>query len=228
MSYKNATAEDHLMKFDACFVDVDGTLTVDKSAWEKAHMYFDVSEQSKCYYEMAMRKEISYEQWSRLDATLWAGKSYDELKKAIFPVKIVKDAREGINYLKQYFKQVILVSGGIDLLVDYVKEQVGADLAVSNTIGHTNGIIDGNVVVRVGDSKEDTLKQLAIEYNIDLQRSAAIGNDWNDTPMFKSVLHAVAFNSRTRDLTKVACKSVDSKSFIDAAKSLVSCLAVEH
>ena len=216
------------MKFDACFIDVDGTLTLDKSAWEKAHNYFDVSAKSKQYFEMAMRKEISYEEWARLDTALWAGRPYEELKKALFPVKIVGDAKEGITYLKQYFKHVILVSGGIDLLVDYVKEQVGADFAVSNTIGHSDGILDGTVTVRVGDSKEDTLRQLADEYNIDLQKSAAIGNDWNDTPMFEVVQHAVAFNSRTRDLDRVACKSVVSKSFIDAAELLVSCLDVSH
>jgi phosphoserine phosphatase len=208
-------------KKSAVFVDVDGTLINGGSAWERIHRYFNVSDQAKIYYNQARNKEINYETWAKLDTKLWYGKPYEDIYNAVHPVQLVNDAKEGVDLLKQHFDYVILVSGGIDVLVNQVSKDVGANFAISNRILQKNGKINGEVDIKVGDSKLDTIKILADQFNLDLNRCAAIGDDFNDIDMFKGVKHAIAYNSKTKDLDEVACLTVRSQSFLEPVQRLL-------
>lgn len=210
--------------YEAVFVDVDGTLTKGKSVWERIHNYFGVQEKSHEYYLMARRKEINYEAWATMDAELWKDRPYGDLYHAIFPVDLVKDAKEGILLLKKHFKRVYLVSGGIDILVEDVKVRVGADDSLANRILHHNGKIQGKVEIHVGDSKLDSIRYLANRDGFELSNTAAIGDDFNDVEMFQGVKHSIAYNSKTRDLDLVACAKVSSESFLDPVLRLIELL----
>ena len=105
--------------------------------------------------------EITYNEWARSDVNLWLGEKIDELNKALLPPKLIKGAKEGVHLLQSNGFKVILVSGGIHILVDHVKDLVNADEAYSVIIGHNDGLIDGSLDIQVGNSKADTLNMIA-------------------------------------------------------------------
>lgn len=210
------------VELDAVFLDVDGTLTRGLSCWQLAHRKFGVEAQSNRYYEMAMRKEIDYDTWAKLDVNLWRGKSIEELRDALLPPKLLAGVREGISQFKEHNVKVILVSGGIDIFVNAVKDAVGADLAFSNIVHHSGGLITGDIDVHVGTTKQPILEYVAREYGVELSRSGCVGDHYNDVDMFKSVAYPIAFNPKTREIKKLAKKIVIGNDFRLASNALLS------
>ncbi len=216
---------DLIVELDAVFLDVDGTLTKGPSCWQLAHRHFGVERQANRYYELAMRKEIDYDTWARLDVELWKGRSFDELCDALLPPKLLAGVKESIQMLKDRGIKVVLVSGGINVFVDAVKEEVGADLAYSNIIKQEGGIITGDIEVHVGTTKQPIVEQVAEEWGIDLSRSGCIGDHYNDLDMFRTVAHTVAFNPKTREIERVAKRVVRGNDFRLATKALLDLAA---
>ncbi len=210
------------MVLEAVFLDVDGTLTKGPSCWQLAHRQFGVEEQANRYYELAMRKEIDYDTWARLDVELWRGRSFDELCTALLPPRLMQGVKEGIARFKDHGIKVILVSGGINVFVEAVKEEVKADLAFSNIIHHEDGVITGKVDVHVGTTKQPIVEQVARELDIDLNRAGCIGDHYNDLDMFKSVGYPVAFNPKTKEIRRVAKRTVQGNDFRKAVDALFS------
>jgi HAD superfamily PSPase-like hydrolase len=209
------------------FIDVDGTLTTSLSAWELAHHHFakvdptiidKMNANTKLYYQ----GDITYNEWARLDVELWINSEYHELEQALLPPKLIPGAKEGISLLKDHGFMVVLVSGGIDILVDAVKKEVNADLSYSNRIGHKNGIIDGSLIIEVGDSKADTLEVFSQTYNYDVSDAYAIGDNTNDIDMFKRVKYSLAINTRIPEVIKIASHHIMTENFVDAVKIIIN------
>lgn len=209
------------------FIDVDGTLTKSLSAWELAHHHFakfdptiidKMNANTKLYYQ----GKITYNEWAKLDVGLWINSEYDELEKALLPPLLINGAKEGIKLLKDHGFTVVLVSGGIDILVDAVKIEVNADLAYSNRIGHKNGIIDGSLIIEVGDSKADTLKVFSQTYNYDLSDAYAIGDNTNDIDMFKEVKYSLAINTEIPEVINNASWHIMTDNFVEAVQIVIN------
>ena len=209
------------------FIDVDGTLTKSLSAWELAHHHFakvdptiidKMNANTKLYYQ----GKITYNEWAKLDVGLWIDSEYDELTKALLPPILIAGAKEGVKLLKDNGFTVVLVSGGIDILVDAVKTEVNADLAYSNRIGHDNGIIDGSLLIEVGDSKADTLDVFSHSYNYDVSQAYAIGDNTNDIDMFNEVKFSIAINTEIPEVINSASRHIITDNFVDAVKIVIN------
>lgn len=201
----------------AAFIDVDGTLTYDTSSWVKVHSHFDVVEEMEKHTAMFYNGDITYEEWAKLDVDLWKGQSYSALKEALLPPSLVKGAKEGISLLKEKGYDVILISGGINVLVDEVADLVGADEAFSNRIGHLNGKIDGSFDIMV-NSKSEIVNKLAQERNYDLLQSIAIGDNVNDLDMFELVGTSVACNTNKIEVIEKATYEINTSDFREVVK----------
>jgi phosphoserine phosphatase len=203
----------------AAFIDVDGTLTKDISSWEKAHNYFGKQDEAIL---RGMEKntaryyagEITYNEWAILDVELWKGRPFSELQKALLPPKMIKNAKKGVMQLKKEEYDIVLVSGGIDILVNDVADRVIADAAYSNTIHHSNGIIDGNVTIGVGE-KAPVVQEVANKFGYDLSQSLAIGDNVNDIDMFQTVGFSVAFNADKDQVKQSASYVSVNDNFLD-------------
>jgi phosphoserine phosphatase len=106
---------------------------------------------------------------------------------------LIEEVKEGINKLKNAGYLTFLISGGISIMVDEVKRLIDADFAYSNIIGEHDGLVDGTIEMVVGE-KSKLIKRLSKEYEIDLENSIAIGNDYNDIDMFEIVGKGYAIN----------------------------------
>lgn len=205
----------------AVFVDVDGTLTDDISAWEKVHHIFELKDEMNHHQELYYSGKISYAEWARLDVSLWKGKSYRLLQKSLKDPVLRKGAKEGVGMLKNAGFDVILISGGIDEMVKDVANTVGADLFLANSIGHDNGIINGEVNIIVGNSKDGLVTKVAKDRNYNLKTCGAIGDNVNDIEMFKTVGYSVAINTDKRVVIEAANEFVPTHDFSHAAESIL-------
>lgn len=205
----------------AVFIDVDGTLTDDVSGWERVHLRFDLEAEMNRNIDRFFSGEIDYDTWALEDVGMWKGKSYHEYQDALKNPKLQHGAVEGVKLLKNAGFDIILISGGLDEMVRHVASSVKADEFYSNTIGHTNGIIDGSVQIKVGNSKSEVVKQIALEKKYDLNYCGAIGDNFNDIDMFKLVAYSVAINTDKEEVIEAANEVVYSKNFADAAQIVV-------
>ena len=203
------------------FIDVDGTLTDDISAWEKVHHTFDLVDEMNINTERFFAGEIDYNTWAKEDVALWKGKSYHDFKRALMNPKLREGAIEGVELLKRAGFDVILVSGGIDEMVQQVASAVKADQYYANTIGHTNGILDGSVHINVGNSKSDIIQQIASENNYNLNHCGAIGDNTNDIGMFEIVAYSVAINTDKQEVIEAANDLVITENFAEAANKII-------
>lgn len=150
------------------FIDVDGTLTDDKSAWEKVHLRFDLEDEMNRNVKRFFAGEIDYNSWAAEDVGMWKGRSYHDYKDALKDPILQNGAIEGVHLLKEAGFEIILVSGGLDEMVRHVASSVKADKFYSNSVGHTNGVLDGSVTIKVGNSKSSLIKEIVSENNFDL------------------------------------------------------------
>lgn len=212
----------HMSTSKAVFIDVDGTLTDDTSGWEKVHLRFDLEDEMNRNIDRFFSGQIDYDEWALEDVSMWKGKSYREFQEALKDPILREGAIEGVNLLKKAGFDVILVSGGLDEMVKHVATSVSADQYYSNDIGHTNGVLNGTVTIKVGNSKSDVIKEIAKKYHYDLEKCGAIGDNVNDIGMFNLVAYAVAINAEKEEVISAADDVVYTQNFVDAAKKVIS------
>jgi phosphoserine phosphatase len=206
----------------AAFVDVDGTLTNGLSAWERVHHHFDVVEEMKKNTDLFYSGEINYDEWAQIDALLWKGKPYSELIKSLSDITLIDGAKHGIQTLKAKGYDVVLISGGIDVMAQKVADAVGADLAISNSLGHKDGLLDGTVTIKVSFSKAEVVNKIAVDRNYDLTKCIAIGDHTNDIEMFQQVGKSLAINSKNKSVDDAATYSIQTENFAEAMTFFLS------
>src|SRR5574337_1314019 len=106
------------------FFDVDGTLTAKQSIWSYLHEQIGKWEGAgEDNYAKFKRVEIDYRELCRLDAELFRGMRYSELKKIAYDVP----KYDGLNTVFSYFTErgytICLLSTGLKLITDYFTER---------------------------------------------------------------------------------------------------------
>ncbi len=194
------------MTYQAIFLDVDGTLTFSDPAWLQVHAEMDTIDQEKKYYDAFFRGEFDYHTWANLDASLWKGRSEAKFEASFKNIEagLRPGVKEAFSILKRHKILTLLVSSGILHFVKQVSSIIGADYAISNIIERENGYLTGGVTVNVSDDKSGVLTDLAKEYELDLQKCAAVGDGFNDRTMFAAVKTSLAIAPQDEDTKKAA------------------------
>lgn len=183
------------MKIKLVVFDVDGTLTQHSSIWWRLHEHFGTEELGKVYYDQYFAGQISYQEWADLDAGLWTGKSLTEVLAVVKDTKLVSGAAETVASLKSRGYEVAILSGGLDIMANYVAQEVGIDYVLTNRLLHVNGILTGDVDVLVGwGEKIQEIKQVIDHFGISLKETAFVGDGKNDLSVFSVVGLSIAFN----------------------------------
>jgi phosphoserine phosphatase len=96
-----------------------------------------------------------------------------------------------------------IVSAGLSILADRAKVDLNADLVISNELKVSNGILTGEVLVRVGpDNKEAVIEEAAWLLGADMQEIIVIGDNLSDLP--RSAGLKIAFKPVTIQARAVA------------------------
>ncbi len=136
------------------------------------------------------------------DVAQWA-KAFGHLflRKAV-PEKL----RTKILSLKADGCRIILLSGSLQVLVDQLKDRLGAEILIGNDLEDENGQLTGRKtgIFPYGRQKVDALFQRIDPQSVDWAGSWALADRISDAPVLELVGHPVAVNAdrRLRRLAK--------------------------
>ena len=204
-------------QFRLVTLDLDGTLTRERSIWEYIHKrlgkWYGFAED---YQNQFLAGKISYEEFCERDAQVWKGMKVEELLEIVKTVPFHPGANELTHYLRQKGLKLSLVSSGLSLLSDWVHQKYGFDYSVSNDLLHKNGLLTGGVKIQVYyDKKAEWVRKILNKFGVKPEEVIAIGDSKGDIDMFQMVGFSVVFNSSCFDLEKIANVCVPSQNLAD-------------
>ncbi len=161
-----------------------------------------------------------YEDWAEANAMVLKDVSVKMIEEKIFPPPYSKGVKKTLPLLTGRYKTMIL-SSGVDLVAERVREELGIDFAISNRLLRENGVFTGEAACDVPlEKKVDVLKVKIEGMGISLKDICAVGDNENDIPLLRSCGIGIAFEPRTENV-KNASKYIinDFKQILDILNS---------
>jgi HAD superfamily hydrolase (TIGR01490 family) len=208
----------------AAFFDIDGTITKTtillpliwyqraRLSWPRfvlfalsllvrAPYYLWVDRRSRARFNVVFYRR--YAGLNAEDVRAWHRRTFSEnLQRRIFPATL-----ELLRDHKQRGYLVVLITGGLDLVMQPLAEYLHADELIASHIaerdGVLTGVLDGPAVA--DEQKAVFVHEIVKRDGIDLSQSIAYGNSMGDARMMECVGHAVAVNPDGR-LGRLAVK----------------------
>ena len=178
--------------------DVDGTLTKAVSSWQFLHERLGTWDRGKQYAEQFFREVITYEDWARLDASLWRGLKLESVRQIVDSIPYTNGAQDVIATLRRNGFKVVLLSAGLSLVTERIEREIRLDGSSANELKVVNGLLTGEVKVNVSvDNKDTVLLSMLKKFNLGIDECAAVGDDETLIPLFEGVSLSIAFNPRS-------------------------------
>jgi phosphoserine phosphatase len=130
-------------------LDVDGTLKQAESPYQYLHARLGVAHLAARHRELALAGQISYGEWLRRDARLWAGQPVEKIRRLLAENPYLPGAPELLRDLKRAGVAVALVSAGFTLNTDPIMAEFGLDYALANELTAVDGVLDGGSINHV-------------------------------------------------------------------------------
>ncbi len=198
--------------------DVDGTLMRAVSSWQFFHERLGTWDKGKKYADQFFQGNINYEEWARLDASLWRGLKLERIKKIVGSIPYINGAQHVITTLKRKGFKVFLLSGGLTLITERIEREIGVDDSLANELKVANDFLTGEVKVNVSiDNKDTALLHMLKKFNIGIAECAAVGDDETMIPLFEEVGLSIAFNPRSwavEERADIVVKSEDLRDIL--------------
>lgn len=185
--------------------DVDGTLTKHKSVWWRLHEAFGTTKEGGVYFDQYFAGDISYQEWADLDAGLWKDKPVETVMSLVRETEIVSGATETVQALRDRRIRTAILSGGLDLMADYIASRVGIDYVLTNKLETNCGLLTGRVEVLVGwGEKIEEIKTINEHFAVPLEQTAFVGDGKNDISVFSVVGLSIAYNPEHDEVAEAA------------------------
>jgi HAD superfamily hydrolase (TIGR01490 family) len=200
----------------AAYCDVDGTLArttiVTPLIWFKkkyqsapGHWLWLASLAVRGPYWLVLDR-ISREASNRAIYSSYGGMAQERLNsdgaecyRACIKPRLFPAAREKVKSLQASGVKIVLVSGGLDILMHPLAEELGAEL-IAPSLAFVNGICTGSLTTPplAGVHKATAVREHAAKHGVDLAQSYALGDAMGDLPMLECVGNPVAVNADGR------------------------------
>jgi len=185
--------------------DVDGTLIKVRSSWQFLHEKLGTWDRGKKYAEQFFQGLITYEDWARLDASLWRDLPLERIQRIVDNIPYTEGAQDVIATLRRSGFKVILLSAGLSLVTDRIQREIGVDDSLANELIVERGLLTGEVKVKVSfHNKDEVLGYILQKFDATMRKCAAVGDDETLIPLFEKVGLGIAFNPRKETVEKHA------------------------
>jgi phosphoserine phosphatase len=187
-----------LQQFGLCVMDMDSTLISIECIDEIADM-MGIKPQISAITEAAMRGELDFASSLRKRVGLLKGLPESALQRVVDErLQFNPGAQAWINVCKNNNIKTMVVSGGFTFFAQYVKNTLGLDYAVSNTLEIVDGQLTGNIVGDIVDAqrKADELIKLRDQLGLQAHQTIAIGDGANDLVMMSVAGIGVAYHAK--------------------------------
>lgn len=180
-------------KLELAVFDLDGTLKAVRSPYGHVHRALGVHQQAARIVARYQRGELTHEEWGQQEIALWRGLRVDALDRIVRQIPYWPGAVDFVRRLKAGGVRVALVSAGFDLHVQLCAAELGADLALYNQLGVSNGRLTGEFSGGVdGHNKGDLVRQIQDRFQVGAAGTLAAGDTLYDIPMFREAEISVA------------------------------------
>jgi phosphoserine phosphatase len=147
----------------------------------------------------AMRGEIDYPESLRRRVQLLAGLQVAALEKVYQErLRLTPGAHELLTACKTHGVKLLLVSGGFTFFTERLKERLGFDYTISNTLELERNRLTGKVLGNIVDADAKAAKFLEVMKTLGIQKhqTVAIGDGANDLKMMAEAGLSIAFHAK--------------------------------
>ncbi len=187
-----------LPSFGLCVMDMDSTLIAIECIDEIADM-MGIKPQVADITEAAMRGELDFSASLRQRVALLKGLPVAALQRVIDErLRFNPGAHAWIEACQAHGIKTMVVSGGFTFFAEHVKNILGLDYAVANTLEIVDGKLTGNISGDIIDAqrKADELIKLRDQLGLTAQQTIAIGDGANDLTMMSVAEVGVAYHAK--------------------------------
>jgi len=183
----------------AVFFDLDGTLVryrgVDfESSWGALGVAAGLKAEWDALLAKYLDRPDSYPDWVRENAALLKGVPVGRVLPQLFPPPYAPGVPQALAELKRRGLILGIVSSGVALVADRVREELDLDFAVANELVVQEGRFTGEAVLRVGLwDKLETVEAEAARRGLSLAEVAFVGDHCNDVPVLEAVGCGIAY-----------------------------------
>ncbi|MGQ9514743.1 MAG: HAD-IB family phosphatase [Thermoproteota archaeon] len=176
--------------------DLDGTLTVESSSWQRLHRFFGTEkfgEEALREYELG---KISYEEFMRRGISAWPKEvTIDTINSILSSIELRQGAEEAIFHLRRRNMKVVVITSGLAALAKNVCDRLKIDRYMANDLEiDASGRLTGRGIVGVEPFKKDVaLQKIAKQFDISLEETIAVGDTKFDESLLRAARIGVAF-----------------------------------
>ncbi len=178
--------------------DMDSTLISIECIDEIADM-LGIKPQVSAITEAAMRGELDFAESLTQRVALLKGLPESDLQRVYDErLSLNPGAEQLIAYLKQSSVKLALVSGGFTFFTNKLKQRLGLDYTLANTLEVKDGCLTGQVEGDIigAQAKADLLQQLSAELSLQPEQVIAMGDGANDLLMMDIAGLSVAYHAK--------------------------------
>jgi phosphoserine phosphatase len=113
-------------------------------------------------------------------------------------VELTPGARTLVRTLKRLGFRCGIVSGGFEVVTDRLAQDLDLDFTMANRLEIRDGLLTGEVLDPVVDrqAKAAALRRFALQADVPLPQTVAIGDGANDLDMLEAAGLGIAFNAK--------------------------------
>ncbi|OUR81788.1 phosphoserine phosphatase SerB [Cycloclasticus sp. 46_120_T64] len=178
--------------------DMDSTLISIECIDEIADM-LGIKPQVSAITEAAMRGELDFAESLTQRVALLKGLPESDLQRVYDErLSLNPGAEQLIAHLKQSSVKLALVSGGFTFFTNKLKQRLGLDYTLANTLEVKDGCLTGQVEGDIigAQAKADLLQQLSAELSLQPEQVIAMGDGANDLLMMDIAGLSVAYHAK--------------------------------
>ncbi|MFT6350036.1 MAG: phosphoserine phosphatase, partial [Psychromonas sp.] len=178
-------------------MDMDST-TIQIECIDEIARLFGVGEQVSAVTALAMQGKIDFNESLRTRVGKLTGAPVSILKEVADNMPLMPGLLELLKGLKKSGWKVAIASGGFNYFADRLKEDLGFDMAVANTLEVVDNDLTGKVVGEIVNAsvKARTLSELTVKFDIPLSQTVAIGDGANDLLMLHASAMGIAIHAK--------------------------------